>query len=191
MTQQLKSFIDIQFSETYEPSKARRLVEEIKRLQQTINALIKEVNSSSNASSGLVEHDLVGHFHKAAGLDPGTVLMARTDDTFGFDRMTFADLLGVDPLTFVAPSNGDILQFIDGYYSMASAASVAGAPSNGEYLLGVDNSSLPSSRVIEDSDTILWDTSTAGQVKLHIAANSLDNTHFKSNYARGFMLMGA
>lgn len=192
MTQQLKTFIDIQFSQTYEPDKARRLVEEIKRIEQTLNSIIKELNSLQvTGGSTLVPHELVGHFHTVSGLQQGQVLKANSDATFGFSRLSFAELAGVDSLTFAAPAQGDIIQYLDGYYSLVSSASLVGAPADGEYLLGIDNSGLPNGRVVADSLTISWDTSVSGEVALNITPGSIDNTHLKTTYARTLMLMGA
>lgn len=131
MTEQL-NLIDIQFSQKYEPEKAKRLVEQIKHIARTLNGLIQEVSQLSGSTpSSVTSHVLatsagLGDHHTTSGLEIGEVLKATAPNDAAFGKLTFGEMFGVDPATFAVPEHGEVLTFWDGYYSMMPAMSIFG-----------------------------------------------------------------
>lgn len=124
MTDQI-SLTQIQFGNQYDGEKARRLVDELRRLQSALNTLIGQVNELvvPGGSTELAEHILattagLGEEHTTGGLTAGQVLKAIAVDDAAFQALTFAEMAQTDPATFASPAQGEVLQFYNGYYSM-------------------------------------------------------------------------
>lgn len=196
MARQISTLVDIQFGQTYEPEKARRLVEELRRIAVALNSVVKELNAIDTTSASVVPHVLattagLGPEHTVSGLTSGQVLKALTNVTAAFGSLSFAELSGVDASTFLSPINGAYLRFVDGFYTMQAASLATGAPLNAAYILGSIDISLPNSRVVDDSDTITFDTGTSGVLRANVIPGSITVVSLDRVYARDFMFMGA
>ncbi len=192
------TFSDIQFSDKYDAEKARRLAENIQRLKRALNTLVDQFNSlvvSGGSSTPVTEHVLatsagLGPEHTVSGLSIGNVLIALSSTEAAFRPLHFYDLDGVDPGTFQTVENGDVLQFINGYYTMAPFAATEGI-TDAEYLLATADTSLTNGRVGQNSDTIAIDFTTTGQFSAAVKVGSITNTYLDRLYSRNFMVMGA
>lgn len=195
MTSQL-TVRDIQFSATYEPEKIRRLMENLRRVVAAVNSLVDQVNTLVEASGASIsEHVLattsgLGESHSVSGLTAGQVLKATSANSAAFGVLSFTDLAGVDTDTFDLVENGDVLQFIDGYYTMAPFTASSSMALDGYYLLSAAHASLSNGRVGQASSTISLDFSTAGQFSASVKAGSITSAHLDRVYSRDFMLMG-
>ena len=189
---------DLQFSATYEAGKARRLVEDMRRLAGQLNRLIKAHNelAASIGDIGVGDHVLatdsgLGASHTVSGLTEGHVLKATSADSAAFARLGFGDMDRTDSAAFESPSNGDVLMFSSGFYTLAPISSVAGATSLASYLLATPEATLPNARIIADTATVSWDISVSGSVALDVNAHSITHAHLDRVYTRHFMHMGA
>lgn len=112
--------LDIQFGPGFDSVKANQLVQS---LQQVIAAVNKLANPTvAPVTPTIAVHELadtsgLGPDHTVAGLQAGQVLVAKTPTTAHFAFLPLAQLAGVDPGTFAAPVNGEVIQFVNGYWS--------------------------------------------------------------------------
>lgn len=112
--------LDLQFSGNWDPIKANQVVQS---LQQVISAVNQLANAAVTPTQpGVPIHVLatqagLGVDHTVSGLEPGQVLVAQTATSAHFAFLEFGQMAGVDSGTFVAPSNGDVISFLDGYWS--------------------------------------------------------------------------
>lgn len=194
MATQINQLIDIQFTQTYEPEKARRLVEEIRKVSSALNSLIREVNLIGSVETG--SHVLattvgLGTEHSVSGLTVGQVLKAISDSQAAFQSLAFAEMAQVDAATFTGPGQGDVMQFWDGFFTMRPVASIAGAPTMASYVLGAPSADLPNGRVLTDSETITFDLSMMGEASADVVPASIGAAQLERPYSRHFQLMGA
>lgn len=113
--------LDIQFGPEWDAVKANQLVQS---LQQVIGALRTLVNQASAAAPavGVAVHDLasqvgLGADHTVAGLEANQVLIATGPTSAHFARLAFGQIAGTDSGTFLAPANGEIIAFVNGFWS--------------------------------------------------------------------------
>jgi hypothetical protein len=110
------ALLDIQFGERFEPEKARRIAEEIRRLQLALNVLISTINTTPE-SQEVPAHDLLGTDHTLAGLSVGQVLKAIDSDSAAFADLTLGELGDVDGTA----TNGQVLtRQADGTFAFSS-----------------------------------------------------------------------
>lgn len=188
----------IQFSQSYEPEKARRLADDLRRVGGSINSLIGEVTALQAAASvaTIADHVLattvsLGEDHTTSGLEIGMVLRAFQSDDARFEKLQFRDLFGVDQNTFDTVESGDILQYLDGFYSMVPLASIVGATSLAGYVLATAEASLPNSRVLMSTDTVNVDLSVMGEARFNVEPQGIDENDIAPGYSRHFLFMGA
>ncbi len=117
---------DVQFGRSYDQEKLNRLVDDLQRSQQNIATLLEQVAALQGAggTTTVPSHELAGETglgtaHTVSGLVAGQVLRANSPDSANFQQLALADLADVDPTSFGAPSSGDLVQFIDGYWVAA------------------------------------------------------------------------
>src|SRR5260221_4974294 len=89
---------DLQMGKTYDALKARRLIEELTRVEQTLNSMIVQLNALAAAGSSAVgvhvlttETGLVPD-HTGSGLTVGHVLKAMAAAASEFTPLQFTDL---------------------------------------------------------------------------------------------------
>lgn len=115
--------LDIQFDKDFDQAKANQLVQS---LQQVIAAVNRVANAVvAPPAPGVAVHVLadqsgLGADHTVAGLEAGQVLVATAAARAHFAFLEFAQLARVDANTFAAPSQGDVIAFINGYWSAVS-----------------------------------------------------------------------
>jgi hypothetical protein len=117
--------LDVQFAagSAYDPVKLQRMV-------QSLTSVIGQVNNqnaqiaaiAAEETTGVAKHVLateegLGPAHTVSGLIPGNVLVATSDTTAEFAALEFSQLAQVDPNTFAAPAQGDVITFINGFWS--------------------------------------------------------------------------
>lgn len=136
---------DLQMGKTYDALKARRLIEELTRVEQTVNAMIAQLNALQAASgsiSTVAPHVLatesgLGPSHTVSGLTVGHVLKAVAAAAAEFAALSFGELAGTDSGSFVAPADGDIIQKVSGYWSAVPLTAAFGVTDPGaQALLG-------------------------------------------------------
>jgi hypothetical protein len=128
------SNIDIQFSKDWDPVKANQLVQSLQQLSSAIRTIVNA--SSAGPAAGVALHELadqsgLGPDHTVSGLSADEVLVATAADAAHFAKLTFAQLAGTDVGTFAAPTNGEIIAFLNGYWSALPLMSVLGVASPG------------------------------------------------------------
>lgn len=117
--------LDVQFApgSAYDPVKLQRMV-------QALNTVISQVTNQNSQiaaiaaeeSGGVAKHVFateqgLGPDHTVAGLVPGNVVVALTETTAAFAALHFAQLAQVDENTFATPAQGDVITFVDGFWS--------------------------------------------------------------------------
>lgn len=112
--------VDIQFTQDWDSVKGNQLVQS---LQQVIGAVRTLANqTTAPPTPGVAVHELatqagLGVDHTVAGLVGGQVLIAQSDTTAHFAFLHIGQLAGFDSGTFEAPVNGDVIAFVNGYWS--------------------------------------------------------------------------
>src|SRR5260221_4766812 len=107
---------DLQMGKTYDALKARRLIEELTRVEQTVNSMIVQLNALAAAGSSAVGvHVLATETglrpdHTVSGLTVGHVLKAVAAAAAEFAALKFSELDNTDPATFAAPAPGSIIR---------------------------------------------------------------------------------
>ena len=104
----------------------------LQRMVQALTTVITNVNAqngqiaaiAAEETAGVAKHVFatelgLGVEHTVSGLIPGTVVVATSETTAKFAALEFGQLAGVDPNTFGNPAQGDVITFIDGYWSAA------------------------------------------------------------------------
>jgi hypothetical protein len=121
--------LDIQFGQRFEGEKARRLVEELRRLQTAVNAIVDEVNSAASAGTTpvLTAHELasetgLGADHTVHGLTAGHVLQALSATAAAFQQMRLGQIARMNPGSVDGAVNGDMLQVVGGFWSAVPAS---------------------------------------------------------------------
>lgn len=115
--------LDIQFGPAWDSVKANQLVQS---LQQVINAVNQVANATATPPTpGVAVHELadqsgLGPDHTVAGLAAGQALVATAAAAAHFAFLKFGQLAQTDANTFAAPQQGDIIAFINGYWSAVS-----------------------------------------------------------------------
>ncbi|SRR5260221_623429 len=128
---------DLQMGKTYDALKARRLIEELTRVEQTVNSMIVQLNALAAAGSSAVGvHVLatetgLGPDHTVSGLTVGHVLKAVAAAAAEFAALKFSELDNTDPATFAAPAPGSIIQYVSGYWSAVPLATGLGLTNPG------------------------------------------------------------
>lgn len=161
----------LQFNEGDATSaKLRRLVQDLVTAEQALNSLISAANSTVSPDDTVPKHVLantagLGADHTASGLTVGQVLKAISATNAAFSQLKFSDLAGSDVSD--APSDGEFMQFIDGYW-VASAAPPGG--SSGANIGGGAGIYASNSGAVLQFKTLLY---AAGLLINAVGANSL------------------
>lgn len=121
--------LDLQFSKDWDSVKANQLVQSLQQVIATVNLFA--TSSSTPAATGVAKHVLatqaaLGADHTVAGLEAGQVLVATAAAAAHFAFLKFGEMAGVDSGTFEAPANGDVISFINGYWSAVSSSGILG-----------------------------------------------------------------
>lgn len=115
--------LDIQFGSGYDQAKANQLVQSLEQVIGAVNTLANEVSTLEASGSGTVaKHELAGEtglgpVHTVSGLTAGQVLVATSATVAEFAALKFGQLAQTDPATFAGVANGDVIAFINGYWS--------------------------------------------------------------------------
>lgn len=128
MAKKVQQGIDIQFGQRYEGEKARRLVEELRRLQTAVNAIVDELNAveANPVVPGVTPHELadetgLGPEHTVSGLTPGHVLQALSATAAAFQQMRLGQLARMNPGSVDSAGNGDVMQVVGGFWTAVPA----------------------------------------------------------------------
>jgi hypothetical protein len=117
--------LDVQFAQgsAYDPVKLQRMVQALTTVISNVNTQSAQIAAiAAEETTGVTEHVLatesgLGPAHTVSGLIPGNVLIAVTKTSAEFAALKFSQIAQVDPNTFLAPAQGDVITFIDGYWS--------------------------------------------------------------------------
>lgn len=112
--------LDIQFGSSYDQAKANQLVQSLEQIGRAVNALANQAVAPTPptvAVHELADQTGLGIDHTVAGLQAGQVLVAESSITAHFGFLTFGQLAQTDPGSFAAAVNGDIIAFVNGYWS--------------------------------------------------------------------------
>jgi hypothetical protein len=125
------SNIDIQFSKDWDPVKANQLVQSLQQLASAIRTLVNTSSAAAPAAGAVAKHELanqsgLGPDHTVAGLSADEVLIATAANAAHFAKLSLGQLAGTDAGTFAAPTNGEIVAFINGYWSALPFMSALG-----------------------------------------------------------------
>lgn len=142
------SLIDIQFSDKYDGHKARRLAQELHRLQQKLNEII---GAFSGLDDETLQHVLattesIGPQHSVSGLSSGMVLKAIAADDAAFAYLNLGDLGNVNT---TGAEEGDTLQFIGSQWQPVRDMGFNSLGDPGQFALVYWN---------EITDTLGWST---------------------------------
>jgi hypothetical protein len=126
--------LDIQFGDAWDKVKGNQLVQSLQQVIGAVNLLANQ--TSSTTPVGVAVHELadqtgLGPDHTVAGLQAGQVLIAESPTTAHFGFLTFAQIADTDPGTFAAPVNGDVITFVNGYWSAEPLATGLGLSNPG------------------------------------------------------------
>lgn len=153
MADKLQGSLDIQFGDRFDGEKARRLVEELKRLRSAVNVLVDEITALENAPPvTLPVHVLatttgLGPDHSVSGLSAGQVLVAISDTVAAFHALRVGQLAQTDTASVDGATQDSLFQFHNGFWSARYAGPLVGlAPPSVDSVLGWD----------ETSGTIVW-----------------------------------
>lgn len=125
------SKVDIQFEMIYSPEKARRLVMEVNRVVTKVNEVIVSVGSAAAPTTTVSSHVFattaaLGPEHTVSGLTSGMVLKADSETNAKFAKLKFSEMDQTDQATFETASQGDVLLFWDGFFSMRPSTDILG-----------------------------------------------------------------
>lgn len=163
--------LDVQFAQgsTYDPVKLQRMVQSLQSVISAVNAANVQIAAiAAEETSGVAKHVLatetgLGVDHTVSGLTAGNVLVATGLDSAEFAPLQFGQLAQTDPNSFAAAAEGDIIQFVDGYWS-AQPFSPFGLDDPGQNALIMwSESSSSYAWAIPDSSLIL----TAGTLSVN------------------------
>lgn len=120
--------LDVQFAQgsPYDPVKLQRMVQALTTVISQINTQNAQIAAiAAEETSGVAKHVFatesgLGPEHTVTGLIPGNVVIASSETTAEFAALKFSQLAQVDPNTFADPVQGDVITFIDGYWSAAA-----------------------------------------------------------------------
>jgi hypothetical protein len=120
--------LDVQFAagSSWDPVKAQRMVQSLQDVISNVNGQATEIAAlqSSGGSTTVPAHVLattsgLASDHTVSGLTAGQVLIATAADNAAFAFLKFGQIFQTDPGTFEAPQEGDVITFVDGYWSAA------------------------------------------------------------------------
>lgn len=141
MLSKLNLNLDIQFGQRFDGEKARRLVDELRRLQLSVNSIVDELNTlaeevanptpPTTAVHELADTGGLGPEHTVSGLTAGQVLVAIGDTAAAFRKLQLGQLADVDPTSISSANEGDVMQLHNGYWSARPVTGLLGttAPS--------------------------------------------------------------
>lgn len=117
--------LDVQFAtgSNYDPVKLQRMVTALTSVISQVNTQNAQIAAiAAEETAGVAQHVFateqgLGAEHTVSGLVPGNVVVAVTETTAKFAALEFAQLAQVDPNTFGNPAQGDVITFLDGYWS--------------------------------------------------------------------------
>lgn len=112
--------VDVQFGKEYDQAKANQLVQSLQQTVGAVNALANQAVAPTPPSVAvhvLATQAGLGVDHTVAGLEIGQTLIAESSITAHFGFLTFGQLAQTDPGSFASAGNGDIIAFVDGYWS--------------------------------------------------------------------------
>lgn len=126
--------LDVQFSKDWDSVKGNQVVQSLQQVISTVNLLANAATTPT--PPGIPLHVLatqagLGVDHEVSGLEAGQVLMAIAANEAAFRFLSFGQIAGTDSGTFVAPSNGDVISFVDGYWSAIPASEGLGLANPG------------------------------------------------------------
>jgi hypothetical protein len=125
--------VDIQFTANWDEIKANQLVQTLQQVVARVNASTTAIAALQNGSAdtSVAPHTLAttsgnGPVHTVSGLTAGQVLIATSATSVEFRPLTFSDLTPTDGGSIEAAANGDVMTFVDGYWSAAPPSSSVG-----------------------------------------------------------------
>ena len=135
MTEQV-SLTHVQFLDQYEGEKLRRLVEDLRRVQQRVNSLIEEVNQLRGGGAEL-QHVLattegLGPQHTVSGLTANFVLKATSPTDAAFAPFNLDDVSNV---AAAAPNEGDELRYLSGQWRSNPPSGFSALTDPGQFAL--------------------------------------------------------
>jgi hypothetical protein len=133
--------VDIQFGPQWDQAKANQLVQSLQQTIQKVNNNATQLATLANAapSTTVPPHVLAttggnGGVHTVSGLTAGQVLVASSPTTVQFRALNLQDLGQTDGPSIAAAVQGDVLTFIDGFWS-ASASNPLNLVNPGSFAL--------------------------------------------------------
>lgn len=164
--------LDIQFTPDFDYVKANQLVQSLQQVIGAVRTLALQAATPAPAV-GVPRHELadasgLGPDHTVTGLQAGQVLLAQSPSTAHFDFLTFAQLADTDPGTFAAPVNGEVLMFVNGYWSAMPIDTALGLLNP-----GTDALLMWDPLANAGAGGLTWITAGAG---LHLASGSISAT---------------
>jgi hypothetical protein len=126
--------LDIQFGQAYDMAKANQLVQSLQQVIGAVNTLSNQ--TTPDTPTTVAEHVLatesgLGPSHEVSGLQANQVLIATSPTSAEFAFLAFSQLAGVDPGTFEAAENGDVIMYVDGYWSAVPSTNGLGLANPG------------------------------------------------------------
>lgn len=120
--------LDIQFAKDWDSVKGNQLVQSLQQVISAVNVLSSE---TVTPIPGVAVHELadqvgLGPDHTVAGLEENQVLIAQSAITAHFDFLHFGQIFGTDSGTFTAPTNGDVIGFVNGYWTATPLSGALG-----------------------------------------------------------------
>ena len=121
--------LDVQFAagSAYDPVKLQRMVQALTTVISQVNNQTTQIAAiAAEETTGVAQHvfateEGLGPAHTVSDLIPGSVVIATSETTAEFAQLEFAQLAGVDPNTFADPVQGDVITFVNGFWSAAPA----------------------------------------------------------------------
>lgn len=113
--------LDIQFGPQFDPVKANQVVQSLQQVISAVRTLGNEITGGGGTTPVFV-HELanqsgLGVDHTVAGLQANQVLVAQSATTAHFAFLDFGQMARTDAGTFLAPANGSVIAFINGYWT--------------------------------------------------------------------------